>query len=377
MNNSAALNPNDDSFKKRADKGKVVLTLKENESLDDRGDFEPSTSKPLGIRCVITEYDEAMENVKTRYRSMFTSLDERARALDKHLLKIQKDMCIAASVLEEDLQPVGIPSQDTVWVCGRICCEAVEGRINSSSVILEGSRKQSGGRRVKLDLKDIGTFALFPGQIVLIEGVCSNGQVLVAKRIVEGTANPIIKSSPKQLLVYHHTKAYQNGQALDIIVANGPFTLASNLSYEPLEELIRKILRKKPDVVILNGPFVDISNSLLESGDVIIPTFDEDGNIIGEHIASYEQLFVEKISRDILLTYFNSEEDEVLPTQFVLVPSLQDAHHEFVFPQPPFGSRDKIKSNLFNEDIGDLNIKYSSFDSLQRVHLMPNPCMFR
>jgi hypothetical protein len=38
---------------------------------------------------------------------------------------------------------------------GRICCEAPEGRINKASVLLEGSRRDSGGFRVKLELGEV------------------------------------------------------------------------------------------------------------------------------------------------------------------------------------------------------------------------------
>lgn len=48
---------------------------------------------------------------------------------------------------------------------GRVACEAAEGRINKASVLLEGSRRDSGGFRVKLDLGELPAFALFPGQV--------------------------------------------------------------------------------------------------------------------------------------------------------------------------------------------------------------------
>ena len=46
----------------------------------------------------------------------------------------------------------------------------------------------------------------------------------------------------------------------------GPFTTADNLSYQPLEDLLRIALKSKPDVLILVGPFVDISHPQLSSG---------------------------------------------------------------------------------------------------------------
>lgn len=49
-----------------------------------------------------------------------------------------------------------------------------------------------------------------------------------------------------------------------------------------------------------------------------------------------QQVFVKKIVTEGLAEFFKAEEDfGTNPTQVVLVPSLLDAHHEFVFPQVP------------------------------------------
>ena len=49
---------------------------------------------------------------------------------------------------------------------------------------------------------------------------------------------------------------------------------------------------------------------------------------------------------------------------------------ECVFPQPPIGNRETINSKFFEEPLGDLQIPNSSGKD-KRVHLLPNPCMFR
>jgi DNA polymerase alpha subunit B len=335
----------------------------------------------------VTTSEDDFLNVNQRFRYMFTPLDERARNLDKHLLSLQRDMCEMASIDETTLQQVGVPSQDLVWVCGRIVCESAEGRINRQSVMLEGSRKESAGRRVHLDLSDMSgiPFSLFPGQIVLVEGINSSGRKMMARRIVEGVAKPMLSSKPSLLLDYHHSKHYQGGQALSVVTAAGPFTTSDNLDYQPLQDLLVHVLETKPDVLILVGPFVDISQPLLSNGHVVLTNDDEDGGEGGlatqrTHLASYEMVFVEKVVRDCLGQMFNSEDDfgGHLPTNIVLVPSLLDGHHEFVFPQPPFGDRDKVDTEFFKEPLGVLDIPFSrEADQRRRVHLMPNPCMFR
>jgi len=51
-----------------------------------------------------------------------------------------------------------------VNVVGRVCCDSV-GKLNASSLMLEGSLDLSYGQQVKVDLTNLQQFALFPGQV--------------------------------------------------------------------------------------------------------------------------------------------------------------------------------------------------------------------
>ena len=373
------------SYSKRTNSGQVVQS--HNVNLGLRGPFVDSDLKPIGMRCRVTCNPDDFDNVQQRYRFMFTTLEERAKALDKHLLQLQTEMCHCANIDESTLQPVGVPSQEVVWVCGRIFCEAAEGKLNKTSLILEGSRKDSGGRRVHLDVSELPSFSFFPGQIILVEGINSSGRKMIAKRVIEGAMKPQLTTPTNKLLDYHHSTIYQGGKPLNVITACGPFTTSDNLNYQPLEDLLARVLVQKPDVLVLVGPFVDITQPLLANGDVHLANQDisdeEKANLVPDHKnsheAAYEMVFVEKIVRDGLNGLFNSEEEYgVIPTNIILVPSLQDAHHEFVFPQPPFGDRDRIQTSYFEDDLGVLDIPFSkSNDPKRRIHLLPNPCMFR
>ena len=364
------------TYKSRTGSGEPVLNNPINASLGGRGKFEPSDLKPLGMRCKINaKIDDEFENCKGRYRYMFTPLRERAMALEKQLLRLQEYMCGKAKLSTDDLQPVGIPSPELVWVCGRICCEAGEGKINKTSVVLEGSNKDSNGRRVKLDLSELSAYSLFPGQIVLVEGINSSGRVMVVKRLVEGFPLESPTTSPERLLEYHHSKIFQNGQALKVIAAAGPFATSDSLEYAPFVDLMTKIAQDKPDVVVLTGPFVDASQPLLSNGNTIIHDFDLKENATYT-AASYEVVFIKKIIRDGLQLLFNTDPD--IPTNIILIPSLYDAHHECVFPQPAFGDRDELKTPYFDQSLGVLDVPFSQDNDIRkRIHLVPNPCMFR
>lgn len=167
---------------------------------------------------------------------------------------------------------------------------------------------------------------------------------------------------------------YSVGKPLSIVMAAGPYTTSDNLDYEALKDLLLKALESQPDVLILTGPFVDVSQDILKSGDIQLKSYEND-EVVGMHSATYEMVFIECVIRDCIASmYLNNDR---LATHIILVPSLHDAHHEFVFPQPPFGDRDEVQTKFYEEKFGILNIPHSKEGDRKRVHLMPNPCMFR
>jgi hypothetical protein len=88
---------------------------------------------------------------------------------------------------------------------------------------LPGSIATSNGMRVRLELRDMPRFSLFPGQIVCVQGQNPSGHCLVARRIIAAVPPPMPRSPP----------ASSAFGALSAVVASGPFTCAGDLSYEP------------------------------------------------------------------------------------------------------------------------------------------------
>lgn len=280
--------------------------------------------------------------------------------------------------------PVALPKQSKVLCVGRICNEAHEGRLNRASIRLEGSHHHSGGSRIALDLKGLAnnnnadekkqSYSFFPGQIVAVEGINSSGRTMQASRLLEGAAPPKETMTASDLLDYHHGPKSQNGAPVSIVSLCGPFTTKDNLDYDPLEDAIVQVLQDKPDVVIMCGPFVDGRHPMVAGGEPTIP--DDAGN---ETKVSYEYLFAKKVSSLLEEMYF---QDPELKTQFVLVPSMDDAFLDAVYPQPPFQDRVDVKvPKGLEAEFGDLGLKHVELvgrenekQKRRRVHCVSNPC---
>ena len=187
--------------------------------------------------------------------------------------------------------------------------------MNSTTVMLEGSRASSGSARVEVDLRHLKSdYSLFPGQIVAIEGYNTTGRSLVAQRLCEGAPHPPNQTKADDLFRFHYQ--VQDGSPLQIVTAAGPFTTADNLDYQPLVDLISYLVEQEPDVVILTGPFVDMRHATVASGNTVVD----------DSVVPLEVLFAHKVSQ-VLEDFYESAKHA---TQFILQPSVDDATAEWV-----------------------------------------------
>lgn len=231
-----------------------------------------------------------------------------------------------------------------------------------------------GGRRIKLVLNELPEYALFPGQFVMVEGMNTSGNKMIVKKLCEGVPSPLALTQPSKLndLYYGKHIGQQQGEPLKLMISSGPYSCNDNLEYEPFRDLLYQAVVQDPvDVLIMNGPFIDANHPNISNG---MAGFEENG--IYENVDPWT-LFLMKISGVIegfYETYPNTD------LQIVLVPSLNDIHHDVVFPQPPFRDRVKggVKSpffegeNLFSLEIPSL-FHGSKFEKC--VHCVGNPSM--
>jgi len=397
-------------YEERTKVGHVVSSYPADCSSDSHSDDSQSEyrkctliTKVLGNDNENSSFDDvARYNITTSYRHMFTTLEDRSDALERHLVRTKNTMI---SDIEKEFrnkntqtqlddvmvsfEEVNVPRQHSSTCIGRICNEAHNGKMNKTSIVLEGSSASCGGARINVDLSHMQKkeqqrfgYSLFPGQIVAIEGMNGTGRKITATKIREGASLPPPSSSAHTMLKYYGEDDQERKiQPLKVISACGPFTTSKNMDYAPFVDLMHVVLEESPNVVILMGPFVDVRQEAVKSGRV---TFD-DGGEEQETVVDYEAFFSHRIS-GVIEEVFESLDEKKLKTEFVLVPALEDAVAKFVYPQPPLQDRMPKGTKLLNIP-GAEGIEFGSLGLHRltnpksnkgcRVHCLPNPCTFR
>ncbi|KAL6186378.1 hypothetical protein ACLB2K_042498 [Fragaria x ananassa] len=287
----------------------------ENENQDD--DDIIRRVKP-GKRCSLVVHGSGPE-IDCRF--MYDRIADRFNALENRILK-HATALVSSGQYEEPVDPT-VSSEKSIFTVGMICCDG-EGHLNEKSTLLQSSAEHSGGQRVRVELHNVSQYSIFPGQVVGIAGHNPSGHCFIASKLIDSI--PLSAAADEEL---HPAKkpaldpeSLSIGLAipqpeLSVIIASGPFTTIDNLLFEPLKELLAYANRKLPQLLILLGPFIDSEHPEIKKGNVD-RTFDD---IFQFEILRRLQDYAE---------YMGSH------ARVVLVPSVRDANHDFVFPQPPF-----------------------------------------
>lgn len=234
-------------FANRKDPGSIV------QSLDASGIDISSTFSDIAP-LLVANFDPK----KYSYRPMYQKLSEVSEILDDQIDQYADIILEAFGLVDEDIGDPHQTSQAETTVVGRIVCDALDGgRLNAASVLLETSRRLGTGSRTKLDLSSLQSYAFFPGQLVALKGTNGASEFKVSEIMVAPTLPPSA-SLPMDCRV----------QGAKVIVAAGPYTPNTDLSFEALKSLREVVLEKKPSTVILIGPFIDLSHPLISSGEM-------------------------------------------------------------------------------------------------------------
>ncbi|KVH95673.1 hypothetical protein Ccrd_002246 [Cynara cardunculus var. scolymus] len=269
-------------------------------------------------------------------RYMYDRIEDKFNCLEDRIMKYSKAL-VASQLYEEPVDPsvasqsfynlvtyVDAFFQKSIFAVGMICCEE-EGRLKEKPIMLQSSVEHSGGQRVRLDLQKLDQFSLFPGQVVGVEGHNPSGHYLIATKIVDYVPLSVSVDADtfrqtKRQAVDHDNQPVDPSDIpsdLSLIIASGPFTTTDNLFFEPLSELLAYAQRTQPQLLVLLGPFIDSEHPEIKKGTLN---------------RTYDELFRLEVLRRLqdYVEYMGSA------ARVILVPSIRDAHHDYVFPQPAF-----------------------------------------
>lgn len=239
----------------------------------------------------------------------------------------------SASLKYSQLAHPGQLNPDPVAVIGRIVCDT-DAPLNASSLLLESSRALASGYRVPLDVSAVKmasrTFVLFPGQIVLLEGVNPDGKCFKASRIIQSTGGWLMQI-PRLPESYADYSQFDTG-VLSFMSASGPFSPSDCINFRALSQILAMAIARQPEVLHLSGPFVDYQAEYLMEE---LP----------------DRVFKQEVVQR--LREFATQSPR---TRLILSPSIRDAMSgcDPVFPQP-----------TPNWDISEL-----------RATILPNPAVF-
>jgi DNA polymerase alpha subunit B len=293
--------------------------------------FEPPLAPSSESRIKLTANTDLK---KFSYKPMAMHISEASGILDDRIEEFQE--LVQSHYGLDDTAFGNATNQNTreIIAVGRIVSDALEGKINASSLMLETSRRTGAGLRVPLRVESI-SYEFFPGQIVAIRGINASGEYFSVNEVLEMPLLPASASLPSAIDAWNERLGVFEGQdaesplhALNVLVAAGPFTADDNLAFEPLHALCEKAMATYADTLILIGPLLDIEHPLLASGDFDLP----DDLSVEPDKATLADVF-----RILVGAPLRQLAREIPSITIILVPSARDAVNKHVsWPQEHF-----------------------------------------
>lgn len=318
------------SFEERQNAGDVVESINSHLPAATVPEVPPTEAR---IRL-----KAAMDLPKFAYKPMAMKLSEASEFLDDRI-DIFTELVQKHYELEDSAfgNPAAQSTAEVVAV-GRIACDTSDGKLNASSMVLETSRRMGAGMRVPLKFADNISFDVFPGKIVALRGTNVGGHSFLASEVLPLPKLPPAASRPSDIEVHNDRLVGADGETrpLNMIIASGPFTQETDLSFAPLYALLDKAEAEQADLLLLTGPFLDLEHPAVASGD-FEPYLPSDAKI------SPDQATITDVFRVLISQPIQKLVAAVPTITIVLVPSLRDAISKHVawpqdrVPKPQLG----------------------------------------
>ena len=210
------------------------------------------------------------ELAKFAYKPMAMQLSSASEILDDRIDSFTELVQEHHTLPDSAFGNPAAQSSSEVVAVGRIACDQPDGKLNAASLVLETSRRMGAGMRVPLKFQNGVGYDLFPGKIVALRGTNVSGEYFSVTELLPLPLLPPAASTPTELDIHNERLADATGEArpLGYLIASGPYTPETDLSFEALHTLLATATAQRPDVLILTGPFLDLEHPLLASGDL-------------------------------------------------------------------------------------------------------------
>lgn len=331
---------------------------------------EPPSEEPKEPRVKLKANTDMS---KFSYRTMAMKLSEASEVLDDRIDEFQ-DLLKASTGLDDSA--FGNPnyqSTSEIIAVGRIASDTSESKLNISSLVLEGSRRNGSGRRTPLKVEGLASYNFFPGQIVALRGINASGDAFVVSEVIPLPLLNPPATRPDELDAIHMRyldtpdSDPENVRPLTMMIASGPYTTDQNLDFSPLHTFLDNAADAYADTVILLGPFLDAEHAQIRTGD-----FDPPPN------SSPDQATMTDLFRYYISSALQSFHKRVPTCNVILVPNLRDAHHHHAaFPQDKFikkelglgaaGRMVQCVTNPMTVSVNEMTVGMSSIDILDML----------
>jgi DNA polymerase alpha subunit B len=298
------------AFSERKDAGAVTESLNNQIELPQaNGDLPPEPRFKLKGNS---------EMAKFAYKTMGMKLSEASEILDD---RIEEYVTLIQQYYKLDEMEFGNPatrSQDEIVAVGRIASDSHEGKLNSTSLLLETSRRMGAGLRTVLKVDKLDSYHFFPGQVVALRGTNASGSYFSAREVLEAPPQPIVTSRITDIDMINDRIESADGTSRPLVtlVAAGPYTTELDLDFSPFFSLLRAAEELQADALILCGPFIDTEHPQIRTGDFELPSnypVDPDRATINDLFKAYISSPLTKLT-------------QALPSiSVILCPSVRDA----------------------------------------------------
>ena len=348
------------AFSERQNKGQIIETLNSHLSV-----CEVPIAPPAESRVRLTANTDLK---KFSYKPMAMHLSEASEVLDDRIDEFQSLIQTHHNLENSAFGNATNQATSEIVAVGRIASDALEGRLNASSLLLETSRRTGAGLRVPLNVEQV-SHEFFAGQIVAVRGINASGNYFSVNEVLEMPLLPPAASLPSTMDALNERLGVEEegsenaANALNILVSSGPYTADDNLAFEPLQTLCEKAAESSADVLIMVGPILDLEHPLLASGDFDLP----DDPSIEPDKATLNDVFRILVGAPIRQLAL-----QVPNITIILVPSVRDLVNKHVsWPQEPFDKKvlglpkqAKVVTNPVTVSLNEIVVGVSAQDVL-------------